>query len=175
MNQRVCFIWLASVWGIWGITGSLAAADPIVFNDNGGWCWYQDERVIVHDNKVIIGSVANGSGTGGSSRSGDIEVTTYDLTAQTLVRTTLHDNLQADDHNTAAFLPLPDGRVLAMYSKHSGDSLIRYRITANPYDTTSWNTEASVSRSSSVCYSNVFRLSDEGLSLIHISEPTRPY
>ena len=40
---------------------------PIVFNDNAGWCWYQDERVIINNNKLIIGSIADASGTGGAS------------------------------------------------------------------------------------------------------------
>ena len=83
---------------------SAGAGSLIVFNDNGGWCWYQDERVIIQGRKLIIGSIANGAGVGGSARSGDVEVTTYDLDSGNLLRTTLHDNLQADDHDEQAFL-----------------------------------------------------------------------
>ena len=57
------------------------AGEVIAFNDNGGWCWYQDERVIVHDGKLIIGSVANRSGTDGQNRHGNIEVSVYDIEA----------------------------------------------------------------------------------------------
>ncbi len=143
----------------WGL---LSAAEPMVFNDNAGWCWYQDERVIVHDNKLIMGSVADASGPDGSSRDGNIEVTTYDLNNGGMPITfVLHANLQGDDHDLPAFLALPDDRILAMYSKHSSDRYIRRRITSNPNDTSQWQPELIEERNASVCYSNLFRLSAE--------------
>jgi hypothetical protein len=46
---------------------SIAIAGPlIVFNDNGGWCWYQEERAIIQKDKVIISSMANSAGINGS-------------------------------------------------------------------------------------------------------------
>ncbi len=137
------------------------AGEMITFNDNGAWCWYQDERVIVQNNKLIIGSVANGAGTGGSSRNGNIEVTTYDLSTGANSRFVLSPNLQADDHDLPAFLSLPDGKILAMYTKHISDKYIRYRITANPYDTTAWTPEALLTRDANTSYSNIFQLSGE--------------
>ena len=124
------------------ISTAVYAADPIVFNDNGGWCWYQDERVIVHDGKLIIGSVANASGTGGASRNGNIEVVTHDIaTGVTSTPFVLHANLEADDHDLPAFLVRPDDRILAVYSKHGRDKNVRYRITTNPGDTSAWGSE----------------------------------
>lgn len=138
------------------------AGPLIVFNDNGAWCWYQDERVIIHNGKLIIGSVADSSGTGGAARDGNIEVVAYDIVAGgPAIRTVLHANLQGDDHDTAAFLPLPDNRILAMYARHLSDALIRYRISVNPNDTTSWTPEVQLTRNASVTYSNVYRLSAE--------------
>lgn len=133
-----------------------------VFNDNGAWCWYQDERVIVHNGKLIIGSVADASGTGGAARNGNVEVVEYDIDAGgPSVRTVLHADFQADDHDTAAFLPLPDNRILAIYTKHLSDRLIHYRFTTNPNDTTAWSADAALTRNDSVTYSNVYRLSAE--------------
>jgi len=144
------------------LCGIVSAGDVIVFNDNGAWCWYQDERVIIHDGILIIGSVADGAGTGGSARNGNIEVVSYDIEAGgPAVRTVLHANLQDDDHDTAAFLPLPDGRILAMYTRHLSDALIRYRITSSPNDTGSWTPEVQLTRNANVTYSNVYRLSAE--------------
>ncbi|MCK4999534.1 MAG: hypothetical protein KAS23_08360, partial [Anaerohalosphaera sp.] len=115
------------------------ASDLVVFNDNGAWCWYQDERVIVHNNKLIMGSVADSSGTEGATRSGNIEVVTYDIgTAGPPQRFVLHANLQDDDHDLPAFLALPDNNILAIYSKHSSDGYARWRITTNPDDVTGW-------------------------------------
>ena len=51
------------------------ATNPIVtFNDDGAWSWFEDERAIVDNGKLIIGSVA--AGTDDQSRKGDIEVLT---------------------------------------------------------------------------------------------------
>ena len=146
---------------ILGVSKPAAAGPLIIFNDNGGWCWYQDERVIVHGDKLVIGSVANGAGAGGSGRNGDIEVTAYNLSTQTAIRTNLHDNFQGDDHDAQAFLPLPDGRILAMYTKHLSDRLIHQRITTNPYDTAAWGPDIQLTRGASTSYSNLFRLSSE--------------
>lgn len=151
-------------WMVVGLlwSGLSALGGPlVVFNDNGGWCWYQDERVIVQGRKLIIGSIANGAGTGGSSRNGDLEVVSYDLDSGSAVRVTLHDNLQADDHDVPAFLELPDGRLLAMYTRHLSDNLIHRRITVNPYDATVWGSDVTLTRGASTSYSNLFRLSAE--------------
>lgn len=141
---------------VWTFAGPL-----IVLNDNGGWCWYQDERVIVQGRRLIVGSIANGAGAGGSTRSGDIEVVSYDLDSGTAVRVTLHDNLQADDHDVPAFLELPDGRLLAMYTRHLSDNLIHRRISVNPFDATVWGSDVQLTRGASTSYSNLFRLAGE--------------
>jgi hypothetical protein len=49
----------------------------IVFNDDGGWCWFQDERALVSAGTLLIGSVA--AGVHDSARRGNIEVVAYDL------------------------------------------------------------------------------------------------
>ena len=108
----------------------ICAADKVVvLNENGSWCWYQDERVLVQGDRLILGSVANRSGTDGENRWGNVEVTTYDLKNGKLLGTSvLCEHLQDDDHDVPALLPLPDGRILAVYSKHGDDRLMRYRI-----------------------------------------------
>ena len=143
--------------------GMVCAADKVVvLNDNGSWCWYQDERVLVHGDRLIFGSVANRSGTDGENRWGNVEVTTYDLKDGKLLGTSvLHEHLQDDDHDVPALLPLPDGRILAVYSKHGNDKLMRYRIGAGPGDSTAWQPERQETRGTGVTYSNLFRLSAE--------------
>ena len=102
----------------------------ITFKENGSWCWFQDERTIIHNNQLIFGSVADRYGKNGEAVDGNIDVTTYDLETNTLLGTyILFERSVADDHNAPAFLPLPDGRLLSVYTQHNGDSLIRYRIS----------------------------------------------
>src|SRR3954452_24885886 len=91
------------------------AGPLITLNDNGGWSWFEDERAIVDPSagatgKLILSSVANASGVGGTTRNADVEVASYALATAAIARFTLADNLQADDHDSAALLKLPDGR-----------------------------------------------------------------
>ncbi len=152
-----------------GASGIDGAGTVIQFNDDGGWCWYQDERVVIDGDKVYIGSLA--SGWHEAARRGDVEVTVYDLSTGAAARSTLHhpEDEEArrrwlDDHNAPAFLVRPDGRVLAMYAEHDADENIRYRISASPQAGDGWGGEKILipSQTSRVTYSNLHRLSREG-------------
>jgi hypothetical protein len=135
----------------------------ITLNNNGSWCWFQDERVLALKGKLIISSVASQGGPGGTARNGNIEITTYDPAAagQKSTISVLHEKLQEDDHDAAGLMQLPDGRFLAMFSKHLSDKIIHYRISANPNDATSWDPEKTIARDANVTYNNLFRLSAE--------------
>jgi hypothetical protein len=112
-------------------------ATPIQFNDNGGWCWMQDERAVVDTigNKLVIGSVASGG-----TRDGYIEAVVYDLVAGTKQVHTLGTGLAAlvDDHNAPAFVVRPDGKYLALWSSHRTDCYTRFSI----FDGVAWSGES---------------------------------
>ena len=154
-------IWFAGDWLLEGeaVVPPMPGEVYPVINDNGAWCWYEDERAIIDNGKLIVGSVADVSGTDGSTRNGNIEVATYDYATGEVDRFVLHANLQADDHDSPALLVRPDGRYLAMYSKHGSDRLIRYRISTNPHDATAWEPEKTLNAGANTTYSNVYRLS----------------
>src|SRR3954452_11658509 len=87
------------------------AGPLITFNDNGGWSWFQDERAIVDTSAgttgtIVVSSVGNASGIGGATRNADVEVTSYDLATAAITRFTLANNLEADDHDSAALVKL---------------------------------------------------------------------
>jgi hypothetical protein len=157
--------WRGDIWSF-RVFVSFPQNKIIIFNDNGGWCWFQDERAIINNNKLIFGSIADASGTGGGTRDGDAEVTTYDLTTSSLTRFLLHDALDSDDHASPAFMVRPDGKILAVYATHGHDSLVRYRISTNPGDTSSWGAEQTFNVNSNygATYSNVYRLSSTGIT-----------
>jgi hypothetical protein len=151
-----------SVFILFSLT--LAAAEPrvVTFNDDGAWSWFEDERAIIHDGRLFIGSVA--SGARDPERRGDIDVVTHDLTRGESTRFVLHDGLQLDDHNSPALLPRSDGRILAVWSRHGNDANIHYRITERPGDGSSWSERRTFapSPSSRVTYANLHRLPAEG-------------
>ncbi len=127
----------------------LPAADPAadtltVFHDGGAWCWFQDERAIVDRGRLLMGVVA--AGRKGDLRSGNVELGIYDFAAAKSSVIELHPGLEQDDHDAPALLVRGDGRYLAVYTKHGGDNLIRYRISERPGDPNSWQPEQIVVR-----------------------------
>lgn len=132
-----------------------------IFMKDGGWCWYQDPRAIVHYEKVIIGSV-RGNGNG------DALIGVYDLKQHKALGTfTAHPGFDRDDHNSPVFFPRPDGSVLAVYAKHSREKIHYYRIS-DPQDYTKWGEEMKIDHSHTlperdkVTYMNLFAMSAEG-------------
>ncbi len=140
------------------LVGNLwAQSSPIVFSTNAGYCWYQDERAIIDNNQLIFSSVPYPSG--------DNDVITYNLSSGSVSTFVLHAALNADDHSAAAFMVRPDGKILAVYCTHGGDTLMRYRISTNAGDTSSWSAEQTFVANTDtykVTYSNVYRLSSTG-------------
>jgi hypothetical protein len=152
----------------------LVAGNLIQFNDNGAWCWYQDPRLLIDkaNNTVLISSIATFEGIDGDSRAGDVDVVAFHPDTGVSSRYVLHHALEPqDDHNSAAFLIRPDGRYLAMYSRHTRDTLSYWRVSTRPHDAGDWGPEQTfdwtdairaAGAASHVTYSNLFYLSAEG-------------
>lgn len=147
---------------------SLCAAEPFIVNDDGGWCWFEDERAIVVDGKIVAATIATGYRD--PARKGAVEVATYDPATGRTAVAALHRpaseeerRLWADDHNSPALLLRPDGRILAMYARHGNEEKIYYRISKNPRDTSAWGEERVFvpSPKSRVTYSNLHFLARE--------------
>jgi hypothetical protein len=132
----------------------------IVLNDNGAWCWFQDERAVIHEGKLVLGSIPDQIGTDGATRWGNVEVTTWDLATGERHLSVLHTNLEDDDHAAPAILVRPDGRFLVVYARHydSSDHLIRWRISEDPGDSTRWQGERTLDMGEHVSYSHVYWL-----------------
>ena len=133
----------------------------ITFKENGSWCWFQDERTIIHNDRLIFGSVADRYGKNGEAVDGNIDVTVYDLATNALLGDfTLFERSVADDHNAPAFLVLPDSRILTVYTQHNEDSLIRYRLSKDD-SALDWEPEQSLPGTDKVSYSNLHFISSE--------------
>lgn len=130
-----------------------------VFMREGGWCWFQDPRAIVHDDVLLVGSV-RGNGDG------EALVGVYDLDKKkSLGSVTMHPQFDRDDHNSPVFHVRPDNSVLAVYARHNRDSFHHSRVS-DPKDFTKWSEESKFKRSSPhgrdrVTYMNLFELSAE--------------
>ncbi|WP_051143295.1 BNR-4 repeat-containing protein [Humibacter albus] len=113
-----------------------------VINDNGAWCWFQDERALVdpETQALVVGSIAAAEGPDGERRAGNVELTVVDLASCTARVVVLHDAFEVDDHDVPALWRREDGRWLAAYTKHKTDDLLRWRIS-EPNDPTAWGPE----------------------------------
>ena len=132
-------------------------ASPVpveTFMHNGGWCWFQDPRAIVHHGKLVIGGVA---GNGG----GEAVVGVYDLEKKIpLGRTVLHENFDRDDHNAPVFYPRQDGSLLTVYARHSAENRHYYRVSDGE-DFLSWSEQETIESSEPVTYMNLYHLDAE--------------
>lgn len=138
--------------------------DPLVINNNGAWCWFQDERALVDPERgvLVVGSIAAEAGPGGAERVGNLELTVVDLATSEASVVVLHPALEVDDHDVPALWRRPDGRWLAVYAKHKTDDLTRWNVS-EPGDPTAWGPEAQfdwadLTEGRGVTYSNLHAL-----------------
>ncbi len=140
-----------------------------VLDEDGSWCWFQTERSLLVDGKLLVGSVA--AGTHDPERKGDIDLLVHDLGIGTTRRVELHDRLQRDDHNVPGLARLADGGVIALYARHGNDAHIRQRIGRPPFAAADWSAEVILPQeavgSDGVTYNNVFRLQSSGPADAH--------
>lgn len=95
---------------------------PIRFMKDGGWCWYEDPRAIIHNKHLIIGGI--------SGVSGDIKVSIYDLDKKVNLGTiVLHKAFEIDDHNSPVFYARPDGSIIAFWAMHGKENVHYFSIS----------------------------------------------
>jgi hypothetical protein len=172
ITMYIIVIFVLSSMVVFGQTHSdIVNGNLIQFNDNGAWCWYQDERAIIDTTggKLIVGSVASNNGVGGPPRSGDVDAVIFDLQSMRLQRDVLRQGggaFYCDDHNVPGLLVRPDGKYTAFYAAHNQETSSYFRIcdagvwgTEYEFD---WNAERPGGVNYNTTYSNLYYLSNEG-------------
>jgi hypothetical protein len=155
--------------------GDLVAGNMMLINDNAGWCWYQDEKIIYDPvaHSVITSTAASGwegsFGDLGEDRRNDVDTTIFNIASGKRTQV-LACNRGGDDHNMGALWIRPDGRYLHMYAEHYSPDLTYFRVTTNPNDGTEWGPEQSynwltisgLAHNQDLTYTNVHYLAAEG-------------
>lgn len=132
-----------------------------VFNDNGGWTWYNDERAIVDmaSGKLIIGSAR-------SNGSSSIDVVVHDLVTGTNDKKSLGSLSYADDHNNPGIVMTAPGEYFAAYAHHNVDCNSYWANFSNGSwsntTTYSWRNLGCPWNNSDITYNNPWKLSEEG-------------
>ncbi len=123
------------------------AGNMILLNDNGGWCWYQDEKIAYDPvgGNILTSTTACYVGFGGvgGTRNDDTDATTFNIDTGKRTRVVAKEPYGGDDHNMGAFWIRPDGRYLHFYCEHYTDYTTYYRLSTYPNDGSVWNSEQS--------------------------------
>jgi hypothetical protein len=132
---------------------SLAQASNVsTLNPDGCWCWFQDPRAVYHDGKTFFTWTRS---------NGDIGISCYNHNTKSITDFTLRSSFDQDDHSCPSILIRSDGKIIAFYTPHSGNTM-RWRISTNEGDISSWSSEHSFEGAkSSLCYSQPVCLSKE--------------
>ena len=69
--------------------------DPVDFNPDGGWCWFQDERGLIDNGILLFASV---------SSKGDIILTRYDFDTGQSDTLNIHPRFLRNDHAQPALM-----------------------------------------------------------------------
>jgi autotransporter-associated beta strand protein len=141
------------------VHGSLITLTNTTTAPNGAWSWFEDERAIIDANdpsnvRLVLSSISAGSG----SEAGDVDLLWANLNSGQQGEFELANIFEQDDHDSAALYVRPDGRYLAMYSRHNTDPFTRWRISTNPHDPTSWGPEQTLNNGAGATYDNIYYL-----------------
>jgi hypothetical protein len=137
-----------------------------VFNDNGGWTWYNDERVVVdvEAGKIIVSSAASSASSQTSNT--NIDAVIHDLATGQNTKTTLGNLSYSDDHNNGGILVKAPGEYFVAWAHHNVDCNTYYRNYANGSWGTSvtfaWGTHGCPWNGSDITYNNPWKMSSEG-------------
>ncbi len=135
------------------------SSEFITFMEDGGWCWYQDPRAIIHNGKLVFGGL--------SGQSGDVKIGVYDLEKnENKGAVVLDKNFEVDDHDVPALYAKPDGSIYAMWAKH-GKEKIHYFNSSSPDNYLEWGTKKELvhkyKEKFGVTYMNLYYLENKEL------------
>lgn len=127
------------------------------FIQDGGWCWYQDPRVTISNNKLIIAGL--------SGQSGDVRLGVFDLKKERLDSILVLDkSIGADDHNVPALFTRPDKSILAVWAKHAKEKK-HYSSISEPNNYLKWSAvktlEHEYTATMGVTYMNLYYLKSQ--------------
>lgn len=139
---------LAGRWSGWSA--------PVTARTNGNWTQQSKPQAVRRGDYVYLGWIAN---------NGDVGVTKHSLLTGLSTHFVLVPGFQYNGHANSTVTFLQDGRVVCVYSKHSDSVGVRYKISTNPEDISSFGSEQVLTVTTTgegTSYNVVFYLSSTG-------------
>ncbi|MBN2193595.1 MAG: hypothetical protein JW751_12330, partial [Polyangiaceae bacterium] len=158
------------------------SGEVTVFNSNGGWTWYNDERVVVDPDagKIIISSAESSASSEGTSP--NIDAVIHDLATGANDKMLLGTMPYSDDHNNGGILILGLGQYFVGWAHHNKDCVSHWRN----YEGGAWGAErtfdwtsqgclwpppqGSSANPSGVTYNNPWRIDDKYYNFVRAVE-----
>jgi len=142
-------------------------SDITVFNENGGWTWYNDERVVVdvEAGKIVISSAASSANSEGSNTS--IDAVIHDIATGANDKMSLGSLSYSDDHNNGGIVIKAPGEYFVAWAHHNVDCNTYWRN----YGSGSWGQQVTHrwgegcpwgTRPDNITYNNPWKMSAEG-------------
>lgn len=141
-------------------TRTTTPGESSVFAENGAYTWWtnmQAFRFVGEKDQTYLSYVDEEGNRCLASYNHETKEYNYGVLAQ----------YEKDDHDSAGVQVLPDGRLLCVYVRHNKDKVIRWRITKNPEDITSFGEEYSISCKNFITYAQLHRISDTEYRIVY--------
>src|SRR5690606_15874184 len=103
------------------------AGDVTVFNENGGWTWYNDERVVVdaEAGKIVVSSAASNANSQDTNK--NIDAVIHDLATGTNDKMQLGTLGYSDDHNNGGIVVKGPGSYFVAWAHHNQECTSYWR------------------------------------------------
>ncbi|HKO48729.1 MAG TPA: BNR-4 repeat-containing protein [Polyangiaceae bacterium] len=147
------------------------AAKVTQFNANGGWTWYNDERVVVDAaaGKIVVSSAASSASS--QTQNTSIDVVIHDLATGQNTKKSLGTLSYSDDHNNGAIVVKAPGEYFVAYAHHNVDCNTYWaNYAGGAWAATAiygWGTHGCTTnpKKNAVTYNNIWRMSSEAGAL----------
>lgn len=131
---------------------------------DGAWTWFNDERVIIDGQMLLIGSLDS---------SGTARVDLFDMQNHTRTDYPLSSWQSVDDHNNPALLKMSNGNILVCYAQHHRQKQWYWRTAAvednNDHPALEWSPEHIFQVPAATTYCNLIQLADENNRIYNFS------
>ena len=148
--------------GVLMVGRSSAQTNFARLTSDGGWCWFADPRAVFHNGTLYFGCVRS---------DGRSVLNQFNLPSGKLTNLWVSSLTEFDDHDVCGLQVRPDNTLLALWSRHGGDTFFSYRqsTSTNPVSPADWGAEQQANTVSGETYCNPHQLSAEGGKIFSFS------
>lgn len=146
---------------------------PAGYVQDTGYCWFTRNKAVYVEsiNKTFVGQVHSSSVDGHTQH-----IITINNANRAITKTRVGDVYFKDDHNEPSILVRSsDSKLFTAYCGHDADFLIRYRVSINALDASSWGNESTFDSGANVTYPSCFEAANGDIYIFYRQHPNWCY